>query len=75
MPDGVHLNPVSGLHYILHIFDQTEKALKLASSAADQQLAFFKESIRQTDDRVSYLENRHGRSTTRPLLMQSFLTR
>lgn len=60
MPDGVHLNPVSGLHYILQIFDQTERVLEVASSAPDQQLIVVKESVRQNDDRVSYLENRHG---------------
>ena len=60
MPDGIHLNPVSGLHYILHVFDQTERALQLMTANADQQLVVFKESVRQNNDRVSYLENRHG---------------
>ena len=60
MPDGIHLNPVSGLHYVLHVFDQTERALQLMTANADQQLVVFKESVRQNNDRVSYLENRHG---------------
>ena len=31
-PDGVHLTPVSGLHYVLHLFDDTQRVLN--SSAA-----------------------------------------
>ena len=60
LPDGVFLNPVSGLHYVLYLFDQTEQALRTAASGSDQQLVSVEESVRQCKDRVSYLENRHG---------------
>ena len=58
--DGVFLNPVSGLHYILHLFDSADFALKSAYLGADQQMLLVKESVRQSNDRVSYLENRHS---------------
>ena len=57
---GVFLNPVSGLHYILHVFDSAESVLKSGFLGADQQILVMKESIRQSNDRVSYLENKHG---------------
>ena len=57
-PDGVHLTPVSGLHYVLFLFDQSEMALKSLASTHDQQLASVKESVRQHNDRMAYLESR-----------------
>ena len=60
MPDGVFLTPVSGLHYVLHIFDQTEAALKTSTFKTEQQLGSVQESVRQSFDRIAYLENRHG---------------
>ena len=59
-PDGVFLNPVSGLHYILHLFDSTEAALQSAYLGTDQQLLLIRESVRQNSDRVTFLESRHG---------------
>ena len=59
-PDGVFFNPVSGLHYILHLFDSTEAALQSAFLGTDQQLLVIKETMRQSNDRVAYLESRHG---------------
>ena len=57
-PDGVHLTPVSGLHYVLFLFDQSKMALKSLASTHDQQLASVKESVRQHNDRMAYLESR-----------------
>ena len=57
--DGIFLNPVSGLHYMLHLFDSTETALQTAFLGTDQSLLVIKETVRQCNDRVSYLENRH----------------
>ena len=31
-PDGIHLTAVSGLHYLLHLFDQSEAVLALAEA-------------------------------------------
>ena len=59
-PDGVFLNPVSGLHYVLHLFDSTEAALQSGYLGTDQQLLLIKETVRQSNDRVAYLESRHG---------------
>ena len=57
--DGVFLNPVSGLHYVLHLFDATEAALQSAFLGTDQSLLVIRETVRQSNDRVSYLENKH----------------
>lgn len=58
-PDGGHLTPVSGLHYILHLFDQTESILALHQCNSEIKLTAVQESVRQHDDRLSYLESRH----------------
>ena len=60
MPDGHHLTPVSGLHYVLHVFDQVEVLLALDHHGPDAKLGHFQETVRQHDDRLSYLESRHG---------------
>ena len=59
MPDGKHLTPVAGLHYILHLFDQAEASIKSSSQAGDVQFNQVKEQVRHHEDRVSYLESRH----------------
>ena len=58
-PDGGHLTPVSGLHYILHLFDQSESTLSLSQCNSEIKLGAVQESVRQHDDRLSYLESRH----------------
>ena len=58
-PDGRHLTPVSGLHYILHLFDQSESSLTLSQCNSEIKLGAVQESVRQHDDRLSYLESRH----------------
>lgn len=60
MPDGHHLTPVSGLHYVLHVFDQVELLLALDHHGPDAKISHFQETVRQHDDRLSYLESRHG---------------
>ena len=58
-PDGCHLTPVSGLHYIIHLFDHSEAALALHHCNPEIKMAAVQESVRQHDDRLSYLESRH----------------
>ena len=60
LPDGVHLTPVSGLHYVLHLFDQSELALASAASTSDACLDHVQEAVRHHDDRLVFLESRHG---------------
>ena len=59
-PDGVHLTPVAGLHYVLFVFDQTELALRTSALGSEQQLSTVKESVRLQNDRLAYIENRQG---------------
>ena len=59
LPDGVFLNPVSGLHYSLHLFDQAEIAISTVQASSEEQMAVVREDVRQGDDRVAYLEHRH----------------
>ncbi len=56
MPDGVHLTPVAGMHYVIHLFDQTETALQAATLGSERQLVSIRESVRQQNDRVAYLQ-------------------
>ena len=58
-PDGASLTPVSGLHYIIHLFDQSVEALGTLTSTHDQQLGDVRERVRFHDDRIAYLENKH----------------
>ena len=58
-PDGVFLTPVAGLHYVIHLFDQSITTLALASDHADSKLVKVQESVRLHDDRLAYLEKRH----------------
>ena len=60
LPDGVFLNPVSGLHYVLHLFDSSEAALDLVSSSGNHQFSQVKETVRMHDDRMTYIEGRHA---------------
>ena len=59
LPDGVHLTPVSGLHYVLHVFDQTEAVLALVTQNSDSKICHVQEVVRQHDDRLVFIENRH----------------
>ena len=59
-PDGIHLTAVSGLHYVLHLFDQSEAVLALDPREPELKLVKVQEAVRHHDDRLSYLESRHG---------------
>ena len=61
--DGVNLTPVSGLHYVLFLFDKTAAVLSDAASAAEDQLGLAREVVRSHDDRISYLEHDHSQLT------------
>ena len=34
-PDGVHLTPVSGLHYVLHLFDEAQRLVEAIGARGD----------------------------------------
>ena len=59
LPDGAFLSPVSGLHYMLHIFDQTQIILESLGSSAESQISRVSEAVRVHDDRLAYLENKN----------------
>ena len=52
---------MSGLHYVLHLFDSADSVLTASAIGGDAQLSLVRESVRQHDDRMAYLENRHNR--------------
>ena len=60
LPDGRFLTPVAGLHYLLHLFDQTEGMIKTANISGDAKLELVREQVRHHEDRMAYLENRHS---------------
>lgn len=60
MPDGAFLTPVSGLHYVLNIFDQAAAVLDLLPATLEVQHGHVTESVRCHDDRIAYLEGSHG---------------
>ena len=60
MPDGKFLTPVSGLHYVLHLYDQATSVLAATSMGSDDKITMVQEAVRHHDDRLAYLENRHG---------------
>ena len=59
LSDGVFLNPVSGLHYVLQLFDSSEAALAIVTSSGNVQFGSVKENVRLHDDRMAYIEKRH----------------
>ena len=60
MPDGQFLDPVSGLHYLLHLFDHAELILDQPSMSGEAQFAQVRENVRHHDDRMAFIENRHS---------------
>ena len=58
--DGVSLTPVAGLHYILHVFDQSEALLTLSEADQVQKAETVHEAVRYHDDRLAYLEHDHA---------------
>lgn len=59
MPDGIHLTPVAGLHYVLYLFDQTFSILESLALHPEAQQVHLQEVVRRHDDRLAYLENGH----------------
>lgn len=64
-PDGVHLTAVAGLHYVLHLFDQSVATLASLKLSPAELIISSKENIRSHDDRLAYLENDHMALTHR----------
>ena len=58
-PDGIHLTAVSGLHYVLHLFDQTDLQLSAVEMSGTAQFNQVKETVRHHEDRMVFLENRN----------------
>ena len=59
LPDGKFLSPVSGLHYVLFLFDQTELLLSRLSLNEESRFSLVQEQVRHHEDRMSYIENNH----------------
>ena len=59
MSDGVFLSPVSGLHYMLHLFDQTDLQLSSRDMSGTAQFNQVKETVRHHEDRMVFLESRN----------------
>ena len=59
LTDGKFLSPVSGLHYILHIFDQTELLMSRFTLSPDSKVSQVQEQVRHHKDCMTYLENKH----------------
>ena len=60
LDDGVLLTPVAGLHYVLHLFDQSEALLNLATANEAQKSETAFEAARYHDDRIAYIEHDHA---------------
>ena len=61
LDDGFHLNPVTGLHFLLHLFDESERLLSLTSLAPDAHIPILSETSRANRDRIVMLEHDHFR--------------
>ena len=59
MANGFQLTPVAGLHYVLHLFDQSVATLGTLQLPQEDQLVSVREAGRSHDDRISYLEQGH----------------
>ena len=59
--DGVHLNPISGLEYILFLFDSATEVLDRSTRSDSAQVRHHSEAIRSLEDRVVILEQDRGR--------------
>ena len=59
--DGVHLNPYSGLQYIMYLFDVSQDVFSQSNLDADARLALQRDYSRGLEDRVSALEQDHSR--------------
>ena len=61
LEDGYHLSPVAGLYYLLHLFDESEKLLRLINSGTDDNVRTISETGRSNRDRIVMLEHDHIR--------------
>ena len=61
LDDGFSLNPVTGLHFLLHLFDETERVLSLAHSSIEDNVVVVSETSRSNRDRIVMLEHDHCR--------------
>ena len=61
LPDGIHLTPVAGLHYLLHMFDESEKAIRDQGLCPEDKIPLVAESSRSNTDRIVLLEHDHSR--------------
>ena len=59
--DGLHLNPYSGLEFMIHLFDSAQFLLDGLESTCDQRLPEVNEATRVLEDRVMVLEQDHRR--------------
>ena len=61
LEDGYSLNPVTGLYYLLHLIDESEKLLLLCKSGIDENVKSNSETSRSNRDRIVMLEHDHFR--------------
>ena len=59
--DGVHLNPYSGLEFVLHLFDSAGNLLDSLSNSLETHAAITSESTRRLEDRMMAIEQDHLR--------------
>ena len=59
--DGVHLNPYSGLEFVVHMFDSAASIIDNAKKPVQAICSLQSESIRCLEDRVHVLEQDHRR--------------
>ena len=71
--DGVHLTPISGLEYILHLFDAAQDLHSALQLPPDAQLRRSDANQRAVEDRVLFLEQDHAR-LNRKLELQAAAT-
>ena len=58
--DGVHLDPFSGLEYILHLFDASQGLILTSQLPTDARLDCMTEASRSLEDRVHVIEQDHA---------------
>ena len=59
--DGVHLDPTSGLEYILYLFEAPQEILRKSTLSTSEQICLSGEDTRALGDRVLALEQDHAR--------------
>lgn len=59
--DGIHLNPYSGLEFVLHLFDSSKEVLSSLNSDPVEAQSSASEATRLLEDRVVALEQDHKR--------------